>query len=225
MSAEPGPDAASVITSLERAPRRKRLTVHFERQPPISVTPDIATRFGLHPGVSLTEARRDEVLEAQAREDAISSALRLVAYQPRSEKQLRERLGRRGVAERVIDRTIARLKELRLIDDTAFAAAWVEVRDRASPRSRRLLAAELREKGVAGPVALSSASAVDDAAAAYRAGLKRARRLAGKPFPEFQRKVGDLLLRRGFDYETAGEAVRRLFEECATPASGESPGP
>jgi regulatory protein len=113
---------------------------------------------------------------------------------------------------------MARLKELRLIDDAAFAATWVESRDRASPRSRRLLASELRLKGVTREVAATSSDAVDDADAAYRAGLKRARLLAGKPFEEFRRKVGDLLLRRGFDYETAREAVRRLWDEATAAA-------
>jgi hypothetical protein len=55
--------------------------------------------------------------------------------------------------------------------------------------------------------------AVDEEEAAYRAGLKKATLLAGKPFEEFRRKVGDLLLRRGFGYDTANETVRRLWEQ------------
>jgi regulatory protein len=146
--------------------------------------------------------------------------LRLIAYRPRSEKELRQRLARRGSERAHVEGTVTRLRELRLIDDAAFAASWVETRDRASPRSRRLLSSELRLKGVGREVAASSAGSIDDADAAYRAGLKRAPLLAGKPFEEFRRKVGDLLLRRGFEYETAREAVNRLWLET----NGRRPG-
>ena len=54
------------------------------------------------------------------------------------------------------------------------------------------------------PALEAEAVVVDEGAAAYRAGAKRARALAGRPYDEFRRKLGDLLLRRGFSYETAG---------------------
>ena len=43
---------------------------------------------------------------------------------------------------------IARLTELGMLDDEAFAQAWVESRDRARPRGERAIREELRVKGV-----------------------------------------------------------------------------
>jgi len=145
----------------------------------------------------------------------MAAALGLIAYRPRSEKELRDRLRRRGVDPTLIESTAARLSELHLLDDRAFAASWVESRNRTGPRSRRLLAFELRAKGVARGSADEAVEVVNEADAAYRAAGKRARVLAGRPFQEFRRKVGDLLLRRGFTYETANQTVKRLWEETS----------
>jgi regulatory protein len=165
-----------------------------------------------------------ELRAAQLREDAMAAALRLVSYRPRSEKELRERLRQRFPDTALVDAVVARLTELRLVDDLAFAASWVESRDRSGPRSRRMLAAELRVKGVLREPAEAAVETVDEADAALRAARKKARVLAARPFEEFRRKIGDLLLRRGFGYETANETVKRLWEETrstADAASGE----
>jgi regulatory protein len=206
----------NLITALARIPRRKRLAVHVDGSAALTVTPEIAVQFGLRTGLTLTPARLAELRAAQEREDAMAAALRLLAYRPRSEKELRDRLRKRGIADEMAVATIARLKEMRLIDDSAFAASWVENREYSSPRSRRFLASELRLKGVSQAIAEASAVTVDEAVAAHRAGARKARLLANRPFDEFQRKLGDLLLRRGFGYETARETVRRLWQETTS---------
>ena len=116
----------------------------------------------------------------------------------------------------VITETIERLTSARLIDDRAFAANYVELRDRSSPRGRRLIATELAARGVSKLDRESSIADVDEADAAYRAGQKRARSLAGLPYADFQRRLGEYLLRRGFGYDTARETVRRLRDETST---------
>jgi len=87
-----------------------------------------------------------------------------------------------------------------------------------------MLAGELRLKGVSRDPADAAVETIDEADAAYRAAGKRAQLLAGRPLEEFRRKLGNLLLRRGFAYETANETVRRLWEEtrgATDAASGE----
>ena len=215
------PVAAMRITAIEPQPRSRRFTLRLDGVPAIPVSREVLARFGLRAGGEVSDERLREVQEAEAHHAALSSALRLLAYRPRSESELRGRLARAGIAPRVLEAVVARLRELRLLDDAAFAGGWVEARDRMSPRSRRLLAAELRAKGVPPAVAQRSAAFVDEAAAAYRATQKRATALRGAPYADFRRRLGDLLLRRGFDYETAQEAVRRLWRELrgeTTPA-------
>lgn len=201
------------VTAIEKKGRGRRLELQIDGLPGLSVTPDVAVQFGLRAGSTLTESRLEQLRAAQEREDAMAAALRLVSYRPRSEKELRDRLAKRYKDASLVDGVVSRLKELRLVDDSAFAASWVDNRDRNVPRSGRVLAAELRLKGVARETAATAVETIDEGDAAYRAASKKAAVLGGKPFEEFRRKVGDLLLRRGFSYETASETVRQLWEE------------
>jgi regulatory protein len=204
------------ITHIERQPRRKRLAVHTSDGASLTVTPDIAARFHLTQGQDVTHERLQMISAAQAREDAMAAALRLVAFRPRSEKEMRQALARRAVDPTLRDETVSRLRELGLLDDRSFAQSFVDSRDRSSPRSRRLLAQELRLKGVAREVASESAAAVDDADAAYRAAARRARSMTGVAYPDFERRLGAFLLRRGFNYQAARDTVRRLWREQDT---------
>ena len=74
---------------------------------------------------------------------AIAGALRLLAAHPRSEKDLRQRLRRRGLPPPAVDAAAERVKELGYLDDTAFARFWVDSRQAATPRSRRYVLFEL----------------------------------------------------------------------------------
>ena len=136
-----------------------------------------------------------------------------LAYGPKSEKELRQALTRRRVPPDVLAETVARLKELRLLDDADFARTYVELRDRTSPRGRRALRSELITRGIEQKSAEEHLSSLDEADAAYRAAYRRARSLPALPFAAFQRRLGDHLLRRGFTHETARTTVRRLYEE------------
>lgn len=201
------------VLHIERQPRRKRLAVHLSDGRTLSLTADITARFHLASGVALTGERLEEIASSQAREDAMAAALRLVAFRPRSEKEMRQALARRAVSPALRDEVVSRLRELGLADDAAFASSFVASRDRSSPRSRRLLAQELRQRGVPRETASISADAVDDADAAYRAAERRAGAMRGLSYPDFERRLGGFLLRRGFSYETMRGTVRRMWQE------------
>jgi len=213
---------AVTVTALIKQRRSKRIDVHIDGAPGLSITPDIALQFGLRTGAALSKSRIEELRSAQLRADAMASALRLVSYRPRSEKELRDRLSQRFDDATLVDAVVSRLTELRLIDDAAFATSWVESRDRSGPRSRRVLAAELRMKGISRSPADAAVETVDEQDAAYRAATKKAQVLTGRPFEEFRRKIGDLLLRRGFGYDTANDTVKRLWEETRSASDAAS---
>jgi regulatory protein len=151
--------------------------------------------------------------EAEARHSAMATALRLLAYRPRSEKEMRDALSRRRVEPAVLAETMTRLRDLRLLDDADFARSYVDLRDRTSPRGRRLLRSELIARGIDRTATDSPLANIDEADAAYRAASRRARSLSGQAYPDFRRRLGDHLLRRGFGYEVAQATVQRLWAE------------
>lgn len=201
------------ITALDRQPQRRSFILQIDGQPAFSVSADICVQYGLRAGDEISNERLSAVREGEQRQAAMKSALRLLSYRPRSEHEIRERLERNGVAAQIRDATVARLRETGLIDDASYARSFVERRERMSPRGRRLVAAELRNKGVRRPIAEEATAEIDEREAAYRAAARRAQTLAKASFAEFRRRLGEFLVRRGFDYETSEEAVRRLWSE------------
>ncbi|GAB3926398.1 hypothetical protein GCM10029976_021040 [Kribbella albertanoniae] len=68
--------------------------------------------------------------------------------QPRTRAELADVLAERGIADEVADEVLDRFTEVGLIDDAAFATAWVESRHRGRGLGKRALAQELRRRGV-----------------------------------------------------------------------------
>ncbi len=207
------------ITSIERPPRKQRYEVRLDYVLVVSLSPEVLAAAQLRTGQEISESTIRALEAQEARHSTLATALRLLAYRPRSEREMRDALKKRGCPEEVIAETVARLVELRLVDDADFARGYAELRDRSSPRSRRLIAAELRAKGVAGDSAIEALVQVDEADAAYRAAARKANNLRTAEFDDFRRRVGEHLLRRGFSYEVARETVSRLWEEVR-PAAG-----
>ena len=185
----------------------------LEGRAPLVISAKVVVQHCLQPGRSISPSELKRLRAEQREKSVLDRALRLVASRQRSEHELRQRLAQRCRNGAAIEAAIARLRELGLIDDTAFAQSWTESRDRASPRSARMIATELRQKGVAREAAEAAAAGVDEAEAAYRAAARRAAAMKALDFSDFQQRLGNFLLRRGFSHEIAGEAVRQLWRE------------
>ena len=209
------------ITGIERRRGSRRITLQIDHCLVVPLATEVFALWQLRAGDELTERRLKEIEAQQARHEAFSSAFRLLSYSPRSERELRDRLARRRVPPALCDEVIARLQELSLIDDESFARSYVERRDRSSPRGRRLLAQELRARGIARPAIEGPVAALDEPDAAYRAAARRARSLASQPYADFRRRLGDFLMRRGFEHEVAGETVARLWREQRSEGAAE----
>jgi regulatory protein len=208
------------ITAIQKDAQRRRAHVHLDSHAAMTLSLDVLGATGLRVGDEVSDHRLEELTLAEVRHKARAASLRLLSHRPRSESELRRRLERRGTAPEVAEETITRLKELKLLDDDEFARSWIESRERRSPRGRRLLTAELRAKGVTPESIRESVDTVDEEDAAYRAAARRARSLATLRHDDFRRRLRDFLLRRGFDDETAGSAIARVWEEVG---SRESP--
>lgn len=116
-----------------------------------------------------------------------------------------------------------------MLDDAAFATAWIESRDRARPRGERALRGELSLRGIdrgvvdavladrRGADEAETPGADPDTDAATRLLDKRAASLrrVGDPRERRQRAYA-LLARNGFDPSTAMDVARRWVTDDAT---------
>ena len=172
------------------------------------------TAAWLHVGQELEDEKIAELQGQDTYEVAYQRSLLFLSYRPRSQAEVEQRLRKHGYEGPVVEATVERLTNSGLIGDEQFARLWVENRSAFRPRSRAMLRAELRHKGVAEEAILSALEeATDEEELAYQAGLKRARRWAGLEWNEFRERLSAYLGRRGFVFETTASAVRRIWEE------------
>jgi regulatory protein len=126
---------------------------------------------------------------------------------------VRRRLLKAKVPGDAVDAVVDRLNRAGLVNDQAFADYWVDNRATFRPRSKRALRSELKQKGLGDEVLQAALGGVDDGGAAFALATQRARRLAGLEYPDFRRKLGEFLARRGFDYDTLLPIVERVWKE------------
>ena len=153
------------------------------------------------------------MLDDSTLQRCLDSAYRYLSYRARSEAELRKYLCRRSFDDEVVDKTISNLKEQELIDDLAFAESWRDSRLSSKPRSKRLIAQELKDKKVAREIIERIIENVNDEDSAYRLACCRLHLLAHLDYPEFRRRLSSYLAYRGFSYEVIRQTAVRLWQE------------
>ena len=143
---------------------------------------------------------------------ARGAALHLLALRPRTVAEMKQRLSKRFGAD-LSEQTVATLEAEGLLNDLAYAQQWRESRERRNPRSQRMIATELKQKGVSDENIQDALQDFDSRSAAHRAALRYATRQAGKDRATFDRRVGAFLERRGFQASVIRDTVRQLREE------------
>ena len=88
--------------------------------------------------------------------------LRALTGAPKTRSQLADLLAARDIPDDAVETVLDRFTEVGLIDDAAFARAWVSSRQAGRGLARRALSAELRAKGVDADVAAEAVEAVGD---------------------------------------------------------------
>jgi regulatory protein len=204
----------SKITGLKAGKtREKRVSVFLDGKPALNLLAEVALKEDLKVGQELTESRLEALVGLDRCQRCHNTAVRLLGYRPRSEAEIRQRLQRQGFESAFTEKTIARLKEQGLIDDTAFARFWKDNRQAFRPRSRLLTKLELQRKGLNGNIIEQAVAELDDRDSAYRAALERLRRLSKSDYQTFRRRLSEYLGRRGFSYGIIKETTEKVWQE------------
>lgn len=200
------------ITAIEVQKRSpNRVNVYLDGEYAFGVARIVAA--WLRVGQELDEKKIEQLQAEDTREWALQQALLFLSYRARSEAEIRQNLRKHEIPEAMIDQTLDRLRQDGFANDNQFAKAWVENRSAFRPRSRRLLAMELRQKGLGDDSVKSALESVDDEALAYEAAQKRAARYKDLEWNDFRKKLSDFLARRGFSYSVTSAVVTRIWNE------------
>ena len=196
-----------------RNARVQRSNVFLDGKFAFSLDNEVIVKESLKVGLLLSPDEIKLLTGADRFQRCLNAAFQFLSYRPRSEAETRQRLLRRGYAEDEIDKTVAQLRRLDLINDTAFAEFWKENRNSFRPRSQRMLKMELRRKGVETEVIDGVVEGMDEADSAYRAALDKARVLPVSDYQVFRQRLGGYLQRRGFGYGVINNIIKKVWQE------------
>ncbi len=132
-------------------------------------------------------------------------------------------MSRREIDEDVAEEILGRLEDVGLVDDAAFAAAWVESRHAGRGLARKALAHELRRRGVEDPLVDLAVADLDPEREFATAQALAARRLAGTRGLDAQvriRRVAGVLARKGYSEALSFRVIREALEAEGADSSG-----
>jgi regulatory protein len=199
-----------IITALEPQKNNpERINVYIDDQFAFGISCFVGA--WLKRGAKIDDVKIQELLREDQHEKALQRALHYIAYQPRSEKEVVDKLAAAEIDEAIIDEVMQELKEKNYLNDQRFAQDWIESRCASKPRSYRFYSYELKRKGISEEKidqALQAAPPEEDLA--YRLGRKYMQRYAALNNDDFKKKMQGVLARRAFSYDVIRQTINKL---------------
>ena len=170
---------------------------------------ETAVKHRLKVGDQIELSKLDEMQLENEKSQALDKAMTHLTHSMKTEKDIRDFLKKKGYVEAVADYAAEKLKEYGFLDDEEYCRQYAA--SAGKTKGPRLIAYELKRRGAREESIQAALSELSGEAEAAAAALKKYMR--GKEFTkENLSKAYRHLMSRGFDYDTAKEALSSLGE-------------
>ena len=169
-----------------------------------------------NPEAQATDTQASDTQGGDPEAKARQICLRLLTVSPRTRAQLAQALSRRGVPDEAAETVLSRFTDAGLIDDAAFARAWVESRHHSRGLSRRSLSDELKRRGVDSEEIREAVGTLDPEQEAATARHLVERKMAssrGRPPEARVRQAASLLARKGYPAALSFRLIKEVLEQ------------
>jgi regulatory protein len=214
------PDEAAIITAITYQKRDKlRASVFIADEFAFGINIATIEYFRLRKKDELSASLLDDIRAFDDRVSAKRMATKFLNTRSRTEREVCDKLRTGKFGPKIIEEVASNLKQLGLIDDEAFARAFIHDKRIVKPVSSKQLAQELGKKGVAKTIIK------DILGKAYEEESEenRALKAATKKWEQLIRREADAKKRkqkliaflgsRGFEYEVIKIVLKKLDAE------------
>lgn len=193
----------------------KRFNLYLDGKFVLGLDVQTVVDEGLKIGKVLTDEQWNKLKEKVEEGTLYNNALNFLSFRPRSEKEVRDHFKKKKIVGIHVDKTIAKLKKLKLLDDEKFCLWWIEQRNNFRPKGIRALEMELREKGVdretVRNVLEDKKSGQTEKETCLALGSKwLLRRHVNLAIPKQKERLFRYLASRGFDFSVVLETIDTL---------------
>ena len=164
----------------------------------------------LKAGEIVTPELLSEMQMQSEKQTALDKALTHITVSMKTEKEIRDFLARKGFLQNVCDYVVDKMKEYGFLEHALYAKQYTEYAGKK--KGARLIALELKRRGVDDETARNAVAEIEDGDQAARRVLEKYMR--GKEVNrDTLRKAYAHLVSKGFDYDTARSALKSLGDE------------
>jgi len=202
------------ITKLEYQKKNpERVSVYVDGKFAVGLGANDIIKLGIYNGQEISQQDLQKIISESEFGKLYNSALNFLSYRPRSEWEVRFKLGKKN-DDQEIDAVVEKLKAIKQIDDEAFCRWFIDQRTTFRPKGERALKYELARKGISKEII----SKVFEAQEKPVSDFELAQRVAVKKFGEKvsleeKPRIQRFLASRGFNYDVIKEVWNKVGKE------------
>ena len=200
----------STITYIEpQVTDKTRCSIFIDGRFYCGIKLEVAVKYRLKAGMVIDKAQLDIIQLETEKAQAVDKALTHISASPKTRKQIRDFLIKKGYVDAVIDYVFERLDYYGYADDRQYCKMYVES---VSGKSKRAIEVELLKRGIDRDVIEEELSDLSDDEEEVLTLLKKY--LKGKEFSKENVYKGcRYLISKGYDYDTVKAASERVDED------------
>lgn len=198
---------AQITSITPQAKDKERVNVYVDGRFYCGMRLETVLRSRLKAGDEVDPARLDEIQLENEKAQALDRAMTHLSASMKTERQMRDYLKKKGYVDAVCDYALEKLREYGFVDDAQYCAQYAESAGKSM--GARRIALELKKRG-------ADEFAIEEVLSAHggeaEAAMQTAKKyMKGKEFTkENLMKAYRHLMGRGFDYDTAKDALAAL---------------
>ena len=201
------------ILNIYPKPKSDEIAVlQFDNDLKIETTYELVLKFSLKKDTTLSQEVFEQVCLASEKALALRQSFTYLARRVHTQKELAQKLRKKGYSKEIIDPVLEELLSRGFIDEENFAELFIHSRKRKLVGKKRLNY-ELAQRGLAAETienALDEAG-LDDAAICLQAAEKKYKLLKNTPDKQkLRQKLSQHLARKGFSWEHISNAFNEL---------------
>ncbi|OGX68285.1 MAG: hypothetical protein A2189_07425 [Paenibacillus sp. RIFOXYA1_FULL_44_5] len=203
----------AVITQVEKQKYQHQYKIFLDEQHAFSVDEDILIKHKLIKGKTITRQEIEEILADETLHHVYTDALQILSRRVHAQKELRQKLQKKGYHQQNIDAVIEQLLKQNLLDDREFAEMWSQNRLHSQKKGRNWIRQELQQKGVSRELVQETIEKIDADAeqqAAMELGRKKWQLLKEPDMRQKMQKTAGYLLRRGYSQDMVSHVIHSL---------------
>lgn len=208
---------SGLITKIEQQKRnKKRYNIYIENEYAFSVHEDILVSLRLLKGKYIKSQEVKEIMQEEEKKKIERAIFHYLSYRPRTVMEVKRYLLEKGYKDEFIQYKIDEFIQKGYLNDKDFAQQWVTERIQTKKKGFRLLAEELKQKGISPSILeqiMSNMDQEEEWQSCYQLALKKIKNDPNLEDVNVKHKLMQYLARRGFSFDLIQRIYTKIMEE------------